>query len=112
MNPTLEKMIYGFACTISVILAIASIALVSLQARTEARHSQIAAQQGVETKLAVCALRAYYQSQIEQNIAFLNLTLPERIKRYGAIGDLPDTVIRSGLAKERQIVQALGRLNC
>lgn len=100
MNPTFEKLLYILACTVSVVLAITAIADVALQGRADA-------QQALKTKQAVCALRSYYQSEVDQSEAFLKLSQPERVKKYGSIGDIPDSVIQSGLVKERQFVRVL-----
>jgi hypothetical protein len=105
MNATTERALYAFACTVALVLALVAVADVALQGRAEAR-------QGLRTEAAVCALRAYYEGQVQQSEAFLALTLPERVKQYGAIGSIPDQAIRQGLAKERQIVRTLAPLNC
>lgn len=105
MSSGIEKWLYAIACTVALVLALVAVADVALQARADSR-------QALKDKTAGCALRSYYENQAAQSEAFLKLTLAERIQKYGAIGNIPNSVIESGLDKERGIVRALAPLDC
>jgi hypothetical protein len=105
MNTTVEKLIYTAACVVAVVLSISSVALVALQGRQDARAA-------LHTTTAVCGLRTYYKAQVAQSEDFLRLTPDERRAKYGSLADIPDSVIRDGLVRERQIVSSLAPLRC
>lgn len=105
MTADVEKFLYTAACVVAVVLSIASVALVAVQSRNEARV-------GLRTTAAVCSLRSYYEGQAAQSTAFLQLTPEERVAKYGSLGDVPTSVIRAGLVKEREVVAALRPVRC
>jgi len=105
VNADVEKFLYTAACVVAVVLSIASVALVAVQSRNDARVA-------LHTTAAVCSLRGYYEGQVARSEAFLKLTPAERKAKYGSIGDVPDAEIRVGLAKERLVVEALTPLRC
>lgn len=112
MSPGIERALISLACTVALVLALVSVADVAIQGRQEARQSHAEVQQLLKVKVAVCSLRDYYAGQVGQSEDFLKLTLQERIKKYGSIGDIPDPAIKLGLTKERQIVRRLSPLVC
>lgn len=96
-----------------VVVAVVSALLFSISAvALEAVNARHAADQGIQVKQAVCALRAFNESQIRQSQAFLKLTLAERKAKYGSIGDVPDAQIQAGITREEKVVGALSSLNC
>lgn len=99
MEPELRRPLFApiFAgvCLVCLLVVLVVGIILSLQART-----------------ALCAYKASAEESVASSQAFLRMTPEQRQAKYGSIGDIPDDVIRRGLARQRRTVQSLSALHC
>lgn len=55
-----------------------------------------------------CATQKRIANDVADAERFLDMTVPERIEEYGAIGNLPEAVVRAGLDQDRETLSTLG----
>ena len=61
---------------------------------------------------ALCIFRQDLVSRRDQNLKFLSMTKEERVKKYGDLGNIPDSVIKNSLRGQNQTIASLDSLRC
>lgn len=70
------------------------------------------AQAGLVAHHILCGQKAYYADQVALSTKFLKMSQKERADQYGAIGNIPDAVIASGLVKQQLLLGQYKVLDC
>lgn len=111
-RPTVAVVVAGVASLLLLCLIIFSIAQnyqLGNQNRELAHQSIALAQDGVQTHATLCAMRTFrltqeddFKREVADSERFLKLTPEERAAEYGeAFANLPEAVVRKGLADSR-----------
>jgi len=61
---------------------------------------------------ALCIFRQDLINRRNQNEKFLSLTKAERVRKYGDLGNIPDSVIMNSLRGQNQTIASLDSLRC
>lgn len=70
-------------------------------------------QEGREAHAALCVYKGDLEKRREDNVRFLNMTLDERVAKYGeSLGALPESVIRNSLKSQTDVLDSLKILEC
>ena len=70
------------------------------------------AQQGAQAHAVNCSYRGYLLRQVADSRAFLAMTPAQREKRFGAIGNIPESTIRRSLQLQEEAAASLSQLKC
>lgn len=106
----------GMLILVAALILIGAVAVETAWNRAElGRHNQELrrqARQGAAAHQAECARRATLLRTIGNQREFLDLTLAERIAKYGELGKTPDTTVRASIANERVELRSYRALRC
>ena len=97
-----ERLLVVAAATAALVFSILAVALVAV----------LGYQQSSQVHRIECGQKSSLQSEVKSSENFLKLTLPQRKAKYGSIGDIPDSVIRSSITKEKRALEPLSGLDC
>jgi len=61
---------------------------------------------------ALCIFRQDLVNRRDQNVKFLSMTKEQRVKKYGDLGNIPDSVIKNSLNGQNQTISSLDALRC
>lgn len=71
------------------------------------------AREGAQTHSVLCVVKRADQRQVASSKQFLRLSPKQRDHRYGAaLGGIPTSLIRRGLANQEQDIRSLRSLDC
>lgn len=88
------------------------VALACINAFLLVRYSQLAAD-GAQAHAVQCVLKADYRHRLDDNEAFLGMTVKERVAKYGdALGHTPPSLIRQSERALKANLVAMQGLRC
>ena len=70
------------------------------------------AQKDASATRALCVFREDFVERRNDTLAFLSLTPEQRVKKYGALGHIPESVLNSQLINENNTISSLKPLRC
>lgn len=82
------------------------------RADAQAKTNQHLITDGKEAHDALCVYKGGLQDAVRKSEQFLDLTVTERVAKYGEVGRIPDPVLKSQLARQRKAVADLRTLTC